>query len=74
MPIEVGDPVTLKPRSLSNLGIEKMVQGGRGTIADVSEDAKGTVYRVRLDRNGRIRAARAGQLVVHRKPKKRKKR
>jgi len=73
MSIKVGDPVRLGPTSLSSLGIDHVRRGGEGVIAEISEDAVGTVYRIRLNRNGRIRAVRREQFVHHRPKKTRNK-
>jgi hypothetical protein len=64
-------PVDLKP----GLGIDRTQSGGEGTVIEVSQDTKGDVYTVRLDRRGRerkviTRVTRRENLIVHREKRK----
>lgn len=69
MAIEVGDKVTLKPSDFSALGIDRKRAGGKAVILTITEGPKGTVYRVMLMRNDRIRSVRRDGFSVCRKPK-----
>ena len=68
MTIELGTFVRLKPTDYSkSLGINRRARGGEAKVIGVHEDSVGTVYTVELDRNGRTRAVRRENLVIHRK-------
>lgn len=65
--------MTVKPVDLKEtmLGIDRTSPGGEGTVIEVSQDAKGNFYTVRLDRKGKerkdiTRIVRREHLVVHR--------
>ena len=65
--------MTVQPVDLSktSIGIDRAQSGGEGTVIKVSQDTKGDVYTVRLDRKGKerkdvTRVVRREHLVVHR--------
>ena len=71
--IKVGTRVRLKPRPSIFVQGHTMT-GGEAEVIDVSTDINGVVYRVRMLRHDRIRAARREDLVVHRDDPKRSRR
>ena len=75
MAIEVGDLVKVKPHNLKEaLGIDRIKGGGEGKVESISEDTIGTVYRVFMIHTQRYRSVRREGLVIHHKPKPKKKR
>lgn len=74
MGVTVGSPVRLKRRPLDNLfgpGTKHRSPGGEGVVTRADTDEKGTIYWVRLYKNGREHSGREEDLVVHRKAVKR---
>ena len=64
--LAVGTCVHLTLKHFDIAGHDINIRGGEGTVSAVMHDDKGSFYAIKLNRNGKIRFARAEHLTVHR--------